>query len=203
MSGKRLHHYIPQFYLRGFTDPSVTGGKTPWLWVRHKESSSVVRKAPKNLAAEIGYYAMEMANGLEYATVENKLAAMESRAAFALRKFLDSPSGHRKIDPDLSAFVGWLTVRVPWFGRAAEDEWQRRDALMAWALCRYPTCMCTGSRAVKAGTSQEVMTPKTLVIGLSFLLCLASHPSEAQVKPPLTGTSELQACLCCASLRRT
>ena len=29
------------------------------------------------------------------------------------------------------------------------------------------------------------MTPKILVIGLSFLLCLVSHPSEAQVKPPL------------------
>jgi hypothetical protein len=125
MSGKRLHHYIPQFYLRGFTDPSVTGGKTPWLWVRHKEASAVVRKAPKNLAAKIGYYATETADGLDYATVENELAAVESRAAFALRKFLDGPTGHRKIEPDLSVFIGWLAVRVPWFRRAAEDEWQR------------------------------------------------------------------------------
>jgi hypothetical protein len=66
MSGKRLHHYIPQFYLRGFTDPSAAVGMTPWLWVRHKESSSVVRKAPKNLAAEIGYYTIETADGLDY-----------------------------------------------------------------------------------------------------------------------------------------
>jgi NitT/TauT family transport system substrate-binding protein len=29
------------------------------------------------------------------------------------------------------------------------------------------------------------MRPKILAIGLSFLLCLVSHPSEAQVKPPL------------------
>ena len=68
---------------------------------------------------------METADGLDYATVENELAAMESRAAFALRKFLDSPSGNRKIEPDLSACVGWLTVRMPWFRRAAEYEWQR------------------------------------------------------------------------------
>jgi hypothetical protein len=146
MSGKRLHHYIPQFYLRGFTDPSVSGGKTPWLWVRHKESSAVIRKAPKNLAAEIGYYATETADGLDYVTVENELAAMESRAAFALRKFLDSPTGHRKIEPDLSAFVGWLAVRVPWFRRAAEDEWQRfleRAAAGREALPDDPDFSCS------------------------------------------------------------
>jgi len=121
MSGKRVQHYIPQFYLRGFTDPSVTDGKMPWLWMRTKESSTIVRKAPKNLAAEIGYYAIENADGLDFVTVENELAVIESRAAFALRKFLDGPVGHRKIEPDLATFVAWLAVRVPWFARAAEE----------------------------------------------------------------------------------
>ncbi len=82
---KRRHHYIPQFYLRGFVDPATPPPQTPYLWVWYKHAAAVDRRAPKNLAWEIGYYAIEAHHGLDYATVENELAQVENRAAFALR----------------------------------------------------------------------------------------------------------------------
>ena len=41
MAEKRRHHYIPQFYLRGFVDPQTPAGQTPYLWVRDTVSGSV------------------------------------------------------------------------------------------------------------------------------------------------------------------
>jgi len=125
MAEKRLHHSIPQFYLRGFTDPTVPAGQTPWLWVRDKVSGIVHRRAPKNLAAEIGFYSWHAANGVDYEQVENELAKIESRAAFALRRFLPPEMiNRREINPDLYVFLSWLAARVPWFKRFASETWK-------------------------------------------------------------------------------
>src|SRR5579863_3631380 len=126
MAAKHVHHYVPQFYLRGFTDPAATPGMTPWLWVFDKTSKKVSRRAPKNLAAAIGFYAVEGANGSDFVSVENELAAMENRAAFALRQFLSAPAGNRGgIPTGLGIFLGWLAARVPWFDRASKERWEK------------------------------------------------------------------------------
>jgi len=51
-----LHHYVPQWYLKGFCDPWTPNGQEPFLWVRGTGETVVKRRAPKNLAAENGYY---------------------------------------------------------------------------------------------------------------------------------------------------
>lgn len=126
MAIKRVHHYLPRFYLRGFTDPSVPAGQEPYVWVRDQRSGVITRRAPKNLAAENGFYALETLSGRDYETVENELSEMESRAAMALRRHLLSPPGTRGVmPPELSAFVAWQAARVPWQRRVADEEWQR------------------------------------------------------------------------------
>lgn len=133
MAEKRRHHYIPQFYLRGFVDPATPPRQTPYLWVWDKHAAAVNRRAPKNLALEMGYYAVEADRGLDYATVENELSQIENRAAFALRRYLGQPIGNRgPIQPDLSTFLAWLAARVPWYRSLVEEDFSRFIERMAF-----------------------------------------------------------------------
>lgn len=126
MSRKRLHHYLPQFYLRGFTDPCTPPGNAPYVWVRDVATGFVSRRAPKNAAAESGYYAIERGTEKDYASVENELAAMESRAAVALRHYLTAPFGKRGgVPSDLGVFLAWLGARVPWLRRVTREMWAK------------------------------------------------------------------------------
>ncbi len=45
-----LHHFVPQFYLRRFTDSDGL------LWVYDKDDDRVFSATPRNLAAERGFY---------------------------------------------------------------------------------------------------------------------------------------------------
>lgn len=126
MPTKRDHHFIPQFFLRGFTDPETPNGHTPFLWVCDIRKGAISKRAPQNVAAENGYYAVDTATGRDYTTVENELAEMESRAAGALRECLAWPIGSGAgIPPDVGTFFAWLGVRVPWFRRTVSEKWSK------------------------------------------------------------------------------
>lgn len=133
MPEKRRHHYIPQFYLRGFASQETSNRRQPSLWVCDIESGSIAQRTPRNLAVEIGYYAIETEHGLDYQTLENELARMEDQAAFALRQFLSPPVGSRgAMEPEISLFIAWLACRVPWFRRIATEGWPKHMDDMAW-----------------------------------------------------------------------
>ncbi|MCI0376923.1 MAG: DUF4238 domain-containing protein [Gemmataceae bacterium] len=124
MAEKRYHHFLPRFYLRGFTDPHTPADHEPFVWVRDVTTGKISKRAPKNLAAETGYYAVETPSGLDYATVENELAQMEGKAAGALRSYLAMLPGTRGAIPaDLSVLLAWLGARVPWLRRVADEQW--------------------------------------------------------------------------------
>ena len=132
MTEKRRHHYIPQFYLRGFADPTTVGGKA-LLWVRDVRTGMTDRRTPKNLAVEVGYYAIETDQGSDYKTLEDELARMEDRAAHALHKMLDRPVGEQgPMLPELSSFIAWLACRTPWFKRIAMEGWPKHLEDMAF-----------------------------------------------------------------------
>ncbi len=133
MAEKRRHHYVPQFYLRGFAALETPRERKPSLWVRDIHTGLIVQRTPKNLAVEIGYYAIESDRGRDYETVENELARMEDQAAFALRQMLSRPVGSRAaMVPEIGMFVSWLACRVPWFKRIAMEAWSKHVDDMAW-----------------------------------------------------------------------
>jgi hypothetical protein len=126
VAAKRLHHYLPRFYLSGFTDPGTPHGHAPYVWVRDVATGGITKRAPKNVAAESGYYAVGPGMGPDALSLENELAAMESRAARALRGYLAAPPGARGAVPsDLATFIAWLGAKVPWLRRAAGERWAR------------------------------------------------------------------------------
>ena len=77
MSQPKLHHYVPQFYLRRFVDASGL----LWLWDR--EQDRVLRGRPNKIAAENGFYRIPelAANGHDPLTMEKQFSCLESEIA--------------------------------------------------------------------------------------------------------------------------
>ena len=76
MSEPRKHHYLPQFYLRGFCDPNVPEGQEPWIWVADFKERQIERRAPKNVGRAANYYAfpgVEAAGGEPPETILSKI----------------------------------------------------------------------------------------------------------------------------------
>ena len=52
---KRKHHYMPQFYLRCFTDPLTPLLQESYVWILNKKNELIKNKAPINFAFKRGY----------------------------------------------------------------------------------------------------------------------------------------------------
>src|SRR4051794_10328708 len=85
MPDAKLHHYVPQFYLRRFADPS---GRL-WLWDRDRDR--VFRAKPNGVAAENHfYYLEEMAErGHDPLLMEKQLSVIEGDAARIMDRWLE------------------------------------------------------------------------------------------------------------------
>ena len=80
MSVPKKHHYLPQFYLKGFCPAGD-------LWVHDRERDASRKLTPKTVAVKKGFYAVRGPEGeLDYAEVEGRLGKVESQAAPAIRK---------------------------------------------------------------------------------------------------------------------
>jgi hypothetical protein len=77
MNVPKLHHYVPQFYLRRFTDPL---GQL-WLWDRDKDR--IFRTRPRGIAAENDFYTHQELAALGYDPVamEKQFAQLESEVS--------------------------------------------------------------------------------------------------------------------------
>jgi len=76
------HHFVPQFYLKAFVDPSSPASQTPYLWVADLRARTVKRRAPENAAALTDYYAIQDEAGISRHDIEHlflRLKAMLRR----------------------------------------------------------------------------------------------------------------------------
>ncbi|MBZ0142995.1 MAG: DUF4238 domain-containing protein, partial [Rhodocyclaceae bacterium] len=108
----RAHHYVPGFYLAGFT-PS--GRRDDFLWVHDGKAKKGWRQRPREVACEKDFYRVD-AEGLSPDVIEQDLAKLESACAQALARVLADrtlPSGETLAG--LVGFVTLLIVRTPSF----------------------------------------------------------------------------------------
>lgn len=109
------HHYVSQFHLREFTDPSATGVRDPWLWIGNCADGEVKRRAPNNIGWERGLYDVAGALSVADTKLEGYLAQnVEGPAALSLREFADRLPGARgPIPPRLMLYLAWAAARTP------------------------------------------------------------------------------------------
>ena len=86
MTGSKLHHYVPQFYLRRFVDDQT--GRV-WLWER--DTDRVISTHPKGVAAERRFYHLSELEqqGHDPLTMETQLSKVENDAALVTSEWLE------------------------------------------------------------------------------------------------------------------
>ncbi|MEE8189406.1 MAG: DUF4238 domain-containing protein, partial [Kiloniellales bacterium] len=77
MSDPKLHHYVPKFYLRRFTDAS---GRL-WLWDRDQDRT--ITAGPSSVAAETQFYRLDelIEQGHDPLTMEKQFSDLEGQIA--------------------------------------------------------------------------------------------------------------------------
>lgn len=84
MSDAKKQHYVPQFYLREFIDPSRPPGQEPYVWVFSRNGKTKQRRAPKNILWETNLYTFETEGAKQY-ELEKTLSKIESDFAEVVR----------------------------------------------------------------------------------------------------------------------
>ncbi len=154
------HHYLPQFYLKEFTDPDTPLGQEPYVWV-HRPDSGWQKRAPKNVAEESGYYTLTDDAGNEADDLERMLSRIESVAAEIIRDKVVSQTplteGERL---DLSVFIATMQVRVPGqhehIGEFVAEVARKTMALQAHALKQDPRRWEAFKRRFEAETGERL-----------------------------------------------
>jgi hypothetical protein len=124
MSVGDRHHYVAQFHLRGFTDPSSANTRDPWLWIGGCVDGEVRRRSPKNLGWERGLYDVPSAQSSDDAKLETLLTEqVEGPAAAALREYAARAIGaHGSAPPELMHYLAWAAARTPAM-RSLYEQW--------------------------------------------------------------------------------
>lgn len=85
MNAPKLHHYVPQFHLRRFTDAKSR------LWAWDKQADRIFRTSPGGIAAETQFYRLTQyeADGDDPLVLEKQLSEMEGEMSLITDQWLD------------------------------------------------------------------------------------------------------------------
>lgn len=107
---KHRHHYIPVFYLKGFTDPQDDSR----IWVYDKDDEKVFNVSPEKIAFERHYHTFINEEGEKDSdSIEDLLSNIEGESAEVIRKI----HSRDKLTPEdkmsFAVFVATMMVRIP------------------------------------------------------------------------------------------
>lgn len=107
-SKPRKHHFVPQFYLRGFYDDQnkLHVFDRQHKWYKAYDSS-------KGIAYQVGYYFVETDEDQESVQIEDMLSKFETKAQPVLEKLAREENITRDERVDAAAFIALQSQRVP------------------------------------------------------------------------------------------
>lgn len=114
MSIPRAHHYLPQFYLKGFSR-----GDHLWIYDRYKKEFR--EQTPKNLAVANDYYTVTDANGNKNTDIEKFFSVIEGKASPVIRKVAKRNLITDEERDILASLVASFFVRVPDFEKSTDE----------------------------------------------------------------------------------
>jgi hypothetical protein len=118
MSEPRKHHYLPQFYLRGFS----ANGRS--IFQIEKRGDRAYPSSIRDTAAIRDYHELDTVGAEDPGTVEKQLAHVETQLAQGLAATLRSGITTPEIHSLLIQLVALLRVRVPAFKATIEAHLQ-------------------------------------------------------------------------------
>ena len=154
------HHFVPQFYLRSFRDPTVPEGQEPWVWVADLKEKTVERRAPKNVGKKANYYAFPEFDEQSPETIEQLLSRIESAAAPIARKLLQAEFELNGQEwADLLFFAAFFVGRAPFFRDQMEQMSANISKFLLQSAASIPEYFEETLRKARPGeqfTPQEV-----------------------------------------------
>jgi Protein of unknown function (DUF4238) len=115
MTSKR-HHYVPQFYLRGFTDEDDRF----WVYEKGKETPRV--QTPLNTAIIGRFYTFNAADGTPTDELERRFAELEDRMRPILEQWKQARATVQPAHMETAvAFLSFMHTRVPSAVRQARE----------------------------------------------------------------------------------
>lgn len=106
----RKHHFLPQFYLAGF---SASSSKDDFLWVFDQTEVKQWRARPADIAHQRDFYRVDLP-GVDPDAIEQAFSIFETRAAPVVKKIVDTrnlPSGEEFVV--LLNLIAWIAVKIP------------------------------------------------------------------------------------------
>ena len=116
------HHYVPRFYLAGFTLASNDKSR---LFVFNTEYGKTWPSTPKKSAFQNHYYSIDTKDKSDPTVIEKTLGTIEGRCSVAIRNILQSKSLADNESLQLAVnFVALMNVRVPAVRDSLKNFWQ-------------------------------------------------------------------------------
>lgn len=169
-------HYIPQFLLRGFLDPSRP--TDPVIWAYNGSNHQWKRMRPRRAAALPGFYTITNRQGEEANEIETYLSQLENKAAKILR---DAIIPRRILNDEqrcnLAEFIAAMFARVPFIQESISGIFQNVGENIAWLTYQRFTDDPEGFEEHKRNLESKS--------GLSFDGLLPEHlnPSNYRIIP--------------------
>lgn len=117
----RMHHYLPRFYLAGFSDPRILNRENKEaIWV-YEKNKSVRRSTPEKEGRERDFYAFQSEDGENF-EVEKMLGGIENAVAPIIER-LRNVRYVLSVEErqSLGLFVGTMQTRTP-FARSLDEK---------------------------------------------------------------------------------
>ncbi len=116
-------HYIPQFYLREFTDPETPNGYEPYVWKYEHESKKWKKKSPKNIASKPDFYSFIDREGKRRDEIEKGLSIIEGKTASIYRdKICTRQCLTNQEKATIAEFIILMVTRVPSFHNIVDSS---------------------------------------------------------------------------------
>src|SRR5713101_4902026 len=106
----RRHHFLPQFYLAGFT---YSASRDDFLWVLDQSEAKQWRARPAEIAHQRDFYRVDLP-GVAPDSIERAFSIFEARAAPIVKRVIDTrhlPSGEDFVV--LLNLIAWIAVKIP------------------------------------------------------------------------------------------
>lgn len=116
-------HTVPKFYLRGFASDERKSGLSPFVWLGSLTTGDIEPRSPKSISIVSGLYDGPGGFDQPGASLEAHLGKIETAAASAIRKFVETkPEDGAVVPPEIWRFLAWQAARTPGWMQL-EEEW--------------------------------------------------------------------------------
>lgn len=144
----RRHHYVPKFYLAGFT-PSAT--PEDYLWIFDKKTRKSWKSKPQNVAFERDFFRADLP-GFSPNIFENALSDFENKASGILKDLIKTasmPAGESFII--LMNLIALMATRIPGFRDAISEPLSEMGKFVLKMLVSSPDKYKAQVRKMKRG----------------------------------------------------